>query len=233
VPIFDYVFRRKAEAVRGASAAERSRVMSEMRELIQKVEDPVFYEDAVRVASEALGVDSASLRRPGPQPSRTRSARPASTSPETRHAAPPSPLDEAGRQVLALALARPDLAAKPLRQGVSVPALAAPATLEPADFGDERQARIFEVLKEHAGEEAGEALSDERLRPLMDYVAALVSLGERLYPSEAAVREAWLRLRILSRQRAKRETPDYDEKERLRSEIQLLKETLHTFDAQS
>jgi hypothetical protein len=94
------------------------------------------------------------------------------------------------------------------------------------DFRDETQAEIFTLLREHAGGDLDAVLADERARPLMDRIGALASQGERLYPSETSVREAWLRLAILSREQSKRETPDYDRKEQLQSEIQSLKQAL-------
>ena len=62
----------------------------------------------------------------------------------------------------------------------------------------------------------------------MDQIGALASQGERLYPSETSVREAWLRLAILSREQSKRETTDYDRKDVLQSEIQHLKQALRS-----
>ena len=67
----------------------------------------------------------------------------------------------------------------------------------------------------------------------MDQIGALASEGERLFPSESSVREAWLRLGILSRERSKRETPDYDQKEVLQSEIQQLKQALRSVSARA
>jgi hypothetical protein len=60
----------------------------------------------------------------------------------------------------------------------------------------------------------------------MDQIGALAARGEKLYPSEASIREAWLRLGILSRERRKRETSDYDKKDALQAEIQTLKDAL-------
>ena len=107
-----------------------------------------------------------------------------------------------------------------------------PFELRTEDFGDETDARIFALLRERAGEGLETVLSDDRARPLMDRIGSLVSEGERLYASEASVREAWLRLGILRRQRSKRETPDYDEKEALQAEIQTLKEALLAVSAE-
>jgi hypothetical protein len=101
-------------------------------------------------------------------------------------------------------------------------------TLRSEDFRDDTHARIFTLLREHAGEDLGAVLSDERARPLMDQIGALASEGERLYPSESSAREAWLRLAILSREQSKRETPDYDEKDALQTEIQNLKQALRS-----
>ena len=66
---------------------------------------------------------------------------------------------------------------------------------------------------------------------MMDKFSALAVEGERLYPSPASVREAWIRLRILRRERAKKETQDQDLKERLLKEIKTLKEALRTVPA--
>jgi DNA primase len=104
--------------------------------------------------------------------------------------------------------------------------------VEQADFPDEKHARLFSLLRERAGRDLDGVLSDERARPLMGEIAALSTAAERLYPSEAAIREAWLRLAILSRQRAKRETPDFDAKERLQSEIRALREALQAVTAE-
>ena len=62
VTLLEYIFRRKVERARGASAAERSRMMSEVRGLISRIDDPVFYREALRVAAEAMGVSSAGAR---------------------------------------------------------------------------------------------------------------------------------------------------------------------------
>ncbi|MGH3106157.1 MAG: DNA primase, partial [Rubrobacteraceae bacterium] len=61
VTLLEYIFRRKVERARGASAAERSRMMSEVRGLISRIDDPVFYREALRVAAEAMGVSSQEL----------------------------------------------------------------------------------------------------------------------------------------------------------------------------
>ena len=112
-----------------------------------------------------------------------------------------------------------------------------PLILRAEDFGNESSARILALLQENAGEDPGTILSDERARDLMDRLVALSAEAEEirqkdLYSSEAAAREAWLRLGILSRQRAKRESPDYDRKESLQAEIQALKDTLRAVSAE-
>ena len=103
--------------------------------------------------------------------------------------------------------------------------------LLPEDFDNETQARIFAVLKEHAGENMSALFADERARPLMNALMALDARAERirrdgLYPSKASFRELWLQLVILSRRRSQRETDDYDEKESLRAEITSLERAL-------
>ncbi|QIN83083.1 toprim domain-containing protein [Rubrobacter tropicus] len=231
MPLLEYIFRRKAEWARGADATERSRILPEIRTLIKRIDDPVFHEEAIRLASETLGVSQEALqvkrnRPPVETPVRARRppARNPSPSPDFGN-----PLLEAGRETLAAILARPELSAEPLRQGVRVPALSEPLMLLPEDFGDEAQARVFAVLKEHAGANMSAVFSDERARPLMDLLMTLDAEAARirrdgLYPSKASIRELWLRLVILSRRRTQRETDDYDEKETLRKEIRSLEE---------
>lgn len=220
-PVLEYIFRRKAERARGAGAAERARTVSEIKELIRDIEDPVFYRDAVRIATEALGVSPETLHAPA-----TRRASSKETSDKRRLVR--NPAVQAGREVLALILIRPDLTKTALVEGIFTAAFAEPVSLTTSDFEDETQAKIFALLSEHAGDDLDEVFADQRSRTLMDEIAALYADGEKLYPSEAVVRESWLRLAILSRQRAKQDTPDLDEKERLHSEIQSLKEALRT-----
>jgi DNA primase len=230
VTLLDYIFRRKVERARGASAAERSRMMSEVQGLIRRIDDPVFYRDALRVAAEALGVSPQELESGQreefvggrPSPRRTASA---------------SALEQAGRLVLTLILAHPDLTAKPVEQGVQVPPLREPFELDDRDFADESQSSIFDLLREHTGESLESILSDERARNLMDGLVALGAEAEEirrseLYSSEASVREAFLRLGVLSRERGKRQTQDLDEKEALHTEILALKEALRAVSAE-
>ena len=223
VTLLEYIFRRKVERARGASAAERSRMMSEVRGLISRIDDPVFYREALRVAAEAMGVSPRELES-------GRRERFIGSTP-SRHDAPASLLEQAGQLVLALLLAHPDLTAKPLERGVRVPSLPVPFKLDARDFAIESQSSIFHLLQKHPGENLEAILADERARPLMDQLVALGADAEELrrnglYSSEASVREAFLRLGILSRQRTKSETPDYDEKEKLRREIWALTDAL-------
>jgi DNA primase len=223
VTLLEYIFRRKVESARGASAAERSRMMSEVQGLIRRIDDPVFYRDALRVAAEALGVSPQELES-GRREQFVTAATP-------RRAASASPLEQAGQLVLALILARPDLTARTLEQGIQVPLLREPFKLGAGDFATEPQSGIFVLLRDHPGENLESVLSDERARDLMDRLFALGAEAEGirrsgLYSSEDSVREALLRLGILSRERSKNETADYDEKDVLRSEIQALTKAL-------
>jgi DNA primase len=217
VPVLEYGIRRIVERARGAGAVDRSRAVPEMKALIKEIQDPVLHREAVRLATEALGVSSQTLQEP-----RTPVARPARSS----RSAALDPHVQAGREVLALILARPDLTAGPLQQGIRIPSVPETLKLRAGDFAEEGDALIFSVFDERAGEDPGRVLSDGRLRPLVDRIALLASERERLYPSETSIREAWLRLAVLSRQRAMRTTPDYDAKERLQSEIRVFKEAL-------
>lgn len=223
VTLLEYIFRRKVERARGASAAERSRMMSEVRRLIGRIDDPVFYREALRVAAEAMGV------RPQELESGRRERFVAATPP--RRTASTSPLEQAGQLVLALLLAHPELTAKLLERGVRVPPLPEPFELDAEDFAVESQSNIFRLLQRHPGENLESILADEQARALMDQLVALGAEAEEirrsdLYSSEASIQEAFLRLGILSRQRSKSETADYDRKEALRSEAQALKEAL-------
>jgi DNA primase len=223
VPILEYGIRRIVARTRGSDATERSRAVPEVRSMIHEIKDPVLYREALRLATEALGVGPDVLQ--AAQPPTT----PASSSSWDR--GPADPQTEAGGVVLTLILARPDLTATLLQKGVEIPALAEPLTLQGEDFRDETHAKIFTLLRDHAGSDLDAVLSDQRARPLMDQIGALASQGERLYPSETSVREAWIRLAILSREQSKRETPDYDRKDVLHSEIQHLKLALRSISA--
>jgi DNA primase len=222
-PILEYSIRRMAEGARGGDAMSRSRAVPEARALISEIKDPVLHREAVRIASEALDVDAASLEvrdAPDATPQRPEAR-------GTRERA--DPLTQAGREVLALILTRPDLATAPLREGV--PAEGGPVTLSPDDFTDESQAEVFAVLREHVDGDLGDSLSDERLRSNIDLVSSLSMQGERLYPSEASIRVAWLRLRILRREREKRHASDFDLKYQLHAEIQGLQRSLREAEA--
>ena len=221
VPVLEYGIRRIVTRTRGAGATERSRAVPEVRDMIQEIQDPVLYREALRLATESLGVSPDVLRKPEP----TTGAK----SPKRER--PSDPQTEAGSAVLTLVLIRPDLTAQLLREGLQTPALPEPLALRGEDFSDETQMRLFSLLREHAGEDLDTVLADARARPLMDRIGALASQGERLYPSESSVREAWLRLAILSRERSKRETQDYDRKELLQAEIQSLKRALRSVAA--
>jgi DNA primase len=228
VTLLEYIFRRKAERARGAGTAERSRMMPEIRDLIRRIDDPVFYRDALRIAAEALGVNPRELES-------GRRERFAAT--PSRGAASKSHLEQAGQEVLALILAHPDLTAGPLERGVQVSSLPERFGLRATDFADEIQSSLFRLLREHPGKNLDSVLSDERAQDLMDRLVALDAEAEEmrqkgLYSSEASVRMAWLRLGILSRERSKRHTQDLDEKEALHAEIQALKEALRAVSAE-
>jgi DNA primase len=231
MPLLEYIFRRKAEWARGADATERSRMLPEIRNLIKRIDDPVFHEEAVRLAAETLGVSPEVLqvrrdRLPVETPPRAQRV------PLQRQESSPdfdNPLQAAGRETLAAILARPEFSAGPLSQGIRVPGMSEPLILLPEDFGDESQARVFALLKERAGGEMSAVFSDERARPLMDLLMVLDAEASRirrdnLYLSRASIRELWLRLVILSRRRTQRETEDFDAKETLRREINSLEE---------
>lgn len=218
--LLEYLFRRRVERARGAGAAERSRMMSEIQDVIGRIDDPVFYRDALRVAAEALGVS----------PQELQSGRRQQTSEMTPKKTPAaSPLEQAGREVLILMLAHPELTKDLPEKGVRVPFLPQPFRLTDADFADEGQAGLYHILKAHPGETLDAVLADDRARERMDELVALGAEAEEmrqndLHSSRSVVREIWLKLGILSRESAKRDTPDFDKKEELREEIQTLKD---------
>jgi hypothetical protein len=197
-------------------------MMAEIQDVIGRIDDPVFYRDALRVAAEALGVSPQELQS-------GRRQRTSETTPKKAPAA--SPLEQAGREVLTLMLAHPHLTEELLERGVRVPFLPQPFRLDDKDFGEETQASLFRILKSHPGQTLDSILADDRARERMDELVALGAEAEEmrqndLHSSRGAVRETWLRLGILSRQRAKRDTPDYDRKGELQAEMQALKEAL-------
>jgi DNA primase len=229
VPVLEYSIRRITEQTRGADAVTRSRAVPEVQSLINGIKDPVLHEEAIRLATEALGVDRETLRsgREGqPDPSRNPSAVRHAGRRMERSGSSREPLSQAGRQVLALILTRPDLTAEPLRSGVHSAPLPEPLVLEREDFAEEDEAALFSILRDNAGGDLGTTLADERARPLMDLISALSAEGEKLYPSAALVREVWIRLRVLRLERDKRDAADYDRKEQLHNEVQLFQKAL-------
>ena len=234
VTLLEYIFRRKVERARGASAAERSRMMSEVQGLIRRIDDPVFYRDALRIAAEALGVSPQELE----SGRRDRSATP----PSPQRAVLTSPLEQAGQDVLALMIARPGLATEALRNGIQIPDLHEPVTLRAEDFGNEFQAQLFSILEQHSGDDISAVFSDERVRSLMDHIGALASTGERLFSSPDSFKAAWLRLVVLSREKAVRSAKNLDPSveadmdseawmQRYK-ELQILKEALRSVSAE-
>jgi DNA primase len=221
VPVLEYSIRRIAEHARGSDAIERSRAVPKIKGLIQKIDDPVLYNEALRLATEALGV--------GPEALEDRRAPAHLARPSLRPSAPPDPLRQAGHDLLAILLARPDLTARVLNEGIEVPTFPdGPVMLETGDFGDETHARIFTLLVEHAGEDLGSLFSDERARPLLDEISALQAVGERLYPSLTSLRAACLRLQLLNRERAKqalKDRGDMDDESWVRLHRRLHQET--------
>lgn len=221
-----HVFRIKAEAARGSDAAGRSRVLKEIKDLLGQIEDPVFSQEARRLATEALGVSSDALYV---EKTRTPASGLRQGSKKARE-----PLDQAGYDVLSLILARPDLTAGLIETGVEIPGEGSePFVLMPDDFGKEGHSRLFALLAKHAGDDLDSLIADEEARPFMDHIGSLAAAGEKLYPTEYSVREAWLRLGVLSRQRKMREAEDFDAKERLRGEMQILRATLRSISAPS
>src|SRR5215211_5348981 len=143
VPVLEYGIRRIVARTRGADATERSRAVPEVRSMIQEIKDPVLYREALRLATEALGVGSDVLQAAHPPTT------PASSS--SRDRGPADPQTEAGGAVLTLILARPDLTATLLEEGIEIPDLAEPLTLRNEDFRDETHAKIFTLLRDLAG----------------------------------------------------------------------------------
>ncbi|CAN5825866.1 DNA primase [soil metagenome] len=223
VPVLEFMIRRIGQEHRGTDAMSRSRIVPRVQRLIQRIDDSVLRREAIRLATTNLDVDASVLQVPNRRTHGRASASRGTSRPERA-----DPHTEAGGAVLTLILTRPDLTAPLLKVGLHSRALPAPLALRSEDFRDETQAGIFALLREHAGGDLDAVLADERARPLMDRIGALASQGERLYPSETSVREAWLRLAILSREHSKRETQDYDRKDQLQSEIQSLKQALRS-----
>jgi len=240
--VLEYVVRRTTDRVRGTGAVGRARALPKIKDMVQRIEDPVLSREALRLAAEALGMDPGTLREELREEPGALNVANTSSFREAPRAGPrrdqrvlSDPVVEAGREVLALVLARPDLAVRALREGMEAPAsLNGSVVLETGDFGDETQGRIFSLLAEYAGAGSGSVsraglqkglgsvLSDERARPLLDEISALRAAGERLYPSAAALRAAWFRLAAIKRSEAKLLTEDFDEKYRLHNEVKLL-----------
>lgn len=227
VPILEYSIRRIVDGARGTDATDRSRAVPEVQRLIEQVEDPVLHNEAVRLAAEALGVSPELLRR-------RRGGTAVASAPNGRGSSKKTdPLSQAGWEVLALVLADPELSVRPLREGIRVEGLPESLILTPNDFGTDSQARLFALLKEHPGQDFDSLIAREEARPFLNEIGQLNAESEKLYPSSTSIQAAWLRLRILSREREKRQTSDYDEKSRIHTEIQKLKNALALTTEQS
>ena len=243
ISIVEHTIRSLSEEARGRDAVVRQQAMPRLLEYVQKVgiRTPTLELEAKRLVADALQVSPSRLetllalhsesgeynrREAGPSVSENSPRRGALM--DNGRNGEEDPLLEAGREVLALVLARPDLASRALREGASAPNfLDRPILLERGDFADETHARIFALLVEHT-EDPGAVLSDERARPLMDEISALRAAGERLYPSMEALCAAWFRLAALSREREKqtlRGRKDLDDEAFYRLHQQLQHET--------
>jgi DNA primase len=237
VSIVEYTIRSLSEEARGRDAVTRQQAMPKILDYVQKVgtKAPTLELEAKRLVADALQVSPVRLedllasRKVSAKHEGRKTETPASKDSPRRSTftgdgryGEEDPLVEAGREVLALVLARPGLAARSLQAGMEIPgSLNEPVVLGNGDFADETHTRIFALLVEHA-EDPGAVLSDKRARPLMDEISALRAAGEKLYPSEASLRTAWFRLAVLSREKAKLLTDDFDEKFRLHAEIKRL-----------
>jgi DNA primase len=229
VPVLEYGIRRIVARTRGAGATERSRAVPEVKSMIQEIRDPVLYREAVRIASEALGVEPTIFEAPRSDSSAAGAYR--SIRKESGHYLREAErlreverTHEAEREILALCIVRPDLSAELFQEGIRVPQLQENVQLEESDFVDEAHANIFAILKEHVGKDIGSVTSDPRARPFLDRLGELSQEGERRPSSEGAMQAAWLRLRIVSRKRLMRETSDYDVKDSLRAEVEALRQ---------
>jgi DNA primase len=235
-PIHEYSIRLLAEQTRGYDAMTRHRALPKIFGYIQKirVQAPALEMEAKRLAADALQIKAEDLEILLASHINNTLSTEAQRNQAMTLMDPPrrfrkrqtsglaEPLQEAGHELLAAILVRPDLAARALREGMEAPdLLERQVVLETGDFGEESQARIFALLVEHAGD-PGAVLSDERARPLLDEISALQAAGERLYPSLASLRAAWFRLAALSREKAKILTEDFDEKYRLHTEMKQL-----------
>lgn len=227
IPILEHLIRRIVKNARGTDATERSRVVPEVQRLVDQIKDPVLRNEAVRLSAEALGVS--------PEIFRSSPRRSSSTSElqEAPRADGSDPHSQAGRELLALLLASPQLGEKLLKKGLHTVSLSEPLILTAEDFNTESQARLFSLLRKQPGRSLDSIIAEENARPLFDEIGRLQAAGEKLYPSPDSVRAAWLRLRILSRERDKRHTPDYEEKSRIQAEIQILRESLRATAEQS
>src|SRR5215203_5747520 len=156
VPVLEYGIRRIVARTRGAGATERSRAVPEVKSMIQEIRDPVLYREAVRIASEALGVEPTIFEAPRSDSSAAGAYR--SIRKESGHYLREAErlreverTHEAEREILALCIVRPDLSVELFQEGIRVPQLQENVHLEESDFVDETHANIFAILKEHLG----------------------------------------------------------------------------------
>lgn len=223
-PVLEFAIRNIAEKHHGADAMSRSRAVPEVKKLIQRIDDPVLRREALRLATQTLNVGPEVFSQPTHQ----------SSNGHTRNNQPRTeePYVVAGRELLALLLSRSDLLKKLSTEGIKADGLTEPLTLSTETFATENQSRLFGILANNPEKDIGSEIPEGE-EALLSELGLLHAISDKLYPSQASIQSACLRLHILSREHNKRLVEDYEEKYRMQSEIQILREALKTLAEQS
>lgn len=228
-PVLEFAARRIALRVSGAGAAERSAALEDARGMAALIDDPVLLREALRVLSWALDVRESDVAPPDGRSGYAAASHSPKNSGGSRRI---SAHLQAGRDLLQAMACAPEIAAPFLREGVDLSG-GEHFEVRARDFestaAGESQAALYLLLSEHAGEDLDSTLSDERLREYLGAISSLVHRGEdegSVYSGQE-IREVFLRLLALSRQRDHRRAEDPDSRESLYREKTLLSRELN------
>lgn len=209
--VVEWQIRGIADGARDGDAMTRQRALSDVQALMAELPEgkPVLRQEAARLAARAFGVSVGEvLAGVGTRPD---------TRPGKAGAAPRgNPESRAERYLLSACLAYPEDAAPVLAGGMRVEGIEEPVVLSREDFEGEDLAALYAEVSGRA--KAGrpfvttDLVADEALRGHHALIAALDAEAEEAPEGvrAAVVREAYLRVAMLSRRRQRADTDDED-----------------------
>lgn len=210
--IVEHEIARRAKASSNANIMTRSREFEEIKKLLSEISDPVQLSEYQRICAAAFSVPLEDVRSgvsghtaKGWNNSRQTPARPVD-----------DPATRAERYLLSAAISYPLDAAPVIAEGVTVEGIEYPVVLIRDDFVSWDLASVYEELGERAanGRSFGttDLVADESLREHYGLLADLSAQTEDAAQDVryAIIREAYLRVAMLSRRRLRAATDDED-----------------------